>query len=49
MLYTIALIILAVWLLGFALDLAGGIIHILLLIAAAVVIYQLVTGRKSSP
>lgn len=49
MLYTIAAIILAIWLLGFALDLAGGIIHVLLLIAAAVIIYQLITGKRSVP
>jgi predicted membrane metal-binding protein len=49
MLYTIALILLALWFLGLMLDLVGGIIHVLLVIAAAVLIYQLVTGRKAAP
>ena len=49
MLYTIAAVILAIWLLGFALDLVGGLIHVLLLIAAAVIIYQLVTGKRGTP
>ena len=49
MLYTIALILLAVWFLGLMLDLAGGVIHILLVIAAGVLIYRLVTGKKAVP
>ena len=48
MLYTIAAIILALWLLGFALDLVGGVIHILLVIAAAVFIYLLIVGRRGA-
>ena len=46
MLYTIAIVILALWLLGFALDLVGGLVHVLLVVAAAVIIYQMVAGRK---
>jgi hypothetical protein len=49
MLYTIALVLLALWFLGLMLDLVGGVIHVLLVIAAAVVIYRLVTGRKATP
>ena len=48
MLYTIAIVMLALWLLGFALDLAGGIIHILLVVAAVAFVWQLVTGRKGT-
>ena len=46
MLYTIAVILLVLWLLGLGLHIAGGLIHILLVIAVIVVIYRLVTGQK---
>ncbi len=46
MLYTIAVILLVLWLLGFAFHVAGGLIHILLVIAIIVVIVNLVTGRR---
>jgi hypothetical protein len=47
MLWTIAVILLILWLLGFfAFHVAGGLIHLLLVIAVIVVIYQLVTGRR---
>ncbi len=46
MLYTIAVILLVLWLLGFAFHVAGGLIHILLMIAIIVVIVNLVTGRR---
>jgi uncharacterized membrane protein (DUF485 family) len=48
MLWTIAVILLILWALGFlAFHVAGGLIHLLLVIAVVVVIYQLVTGRRS--
>lgn len=48
MLYTIALILLVLWLLGFVVFPVGGsLIHLLLVIAVVVIIYQLVTGRRS--
>lgn len=47
MLWTIAVILLVLWALGFlAFHVAGGLIHILLVIALAVIVYQLVTGRR---
>jgi uncharacterized protein DUF5670 len=45
MLWTIALILLILWLLGFSFHIAGGLIHIVLVIAVIVVIIKLVTGR----
>lgn len=45
-LWIILVVILAVWVIGFLLDVAGGLIHILLIIAAIVLIINLVTGRK---
>ena len=48
MLYTIAVVLLVLWLLGFlAFHVGGGLIHLLLVIAVVVVIFQLVTGRRS--
>lgn len=46
MLWTIVVILLVLWLLGFSLNLAGGIIHILLVIALIVGLIQLFSGRK---
>ena len=47
MLWTIAIILFALWLLGFVVfKVAGGLLHLLLVIAAVVVIYRLVTGRS---
>ena len=50
MLWTIAIILLVLWLLGaFVVNVGGGLIHILLVIAAIVVIYRLITGRRPVP
>ena len=46
MLYTIAVILLILWLAGFAFHVAGGLIHILLVIAVIVVLVKLFTGRN---
>jgi hypothetical protein len=46
MLWTIALILLILWVLGFfVVHVGGGLIHLLLVIAVIVIIYRLVTGR----
>lgn len=48
MLWTIAVILLILWLLGFfAFHVAGGLIHILLVIAIIVIIWQLIAGRRA--
>jgi hypothetical protein len=50
-LWTIAVILIVLWLLGFLLNIAGlaasGLIHILLVIAVIVIVYNLVTGRRA--
>ncbi|MDF2494791.1 lmo0937 family membrane protein [Sphingomonas sp. ABOLG] len=46
MLWTIVVILLVLWLLGFSLHVAGGLIHILLVIALIVGLVQLFTGRR---
>ncbi len=48
MLWTIFIIILVLWLLGFSFHIAGGLIHILLVIALIVLIVNLITGRRST-
>jgi hypothetical protein len=46
MLWTIFVILLILWLLGFTLHVGGGLIHILIVIAVIVLIYNLITGRR---
>lgn len=47
MLWTIAVILLVLWLLGaFVFPVAGGLIHLLLLAAVIVVLYRIITGRR---
>lgn len=46
MLWTIFVILLVLWLAGFAFNIAGGLIHILLVVALVVGLIQLFTGRK---
>jgi len=46
MLYTIAVILLVLWLLGFIAHVGGGLIHLLLVVAVIVIVYRLVTGRR---
>jgi hypothetical protein len=47
MLYTIVIVLLALWLLGLVTSFtAGGLLHLLLVVAVIVLVYQLVTGRR---
>jgi hypothetical protein len=46
MLWTIIVVLLILWLLGFTLHIGGGLIHILIVIAVIVLIYNLITGRR---
>jgi hypothetical protein len=48
MLYTLAVILIVIWLLGLVSDITGGgAIHLLLLVAAVMIVAQLIQGRKS--
>jgi Family of unknown function (DUF5670) len=47
MLYTILGILLVLWLLGFSMHVGGGMIHALLVIAAVVFLFNLLSGRRS--
>jgi hypothetical protein len=46
MLWTLVVIVLILWLLGWLVfEVAGGLIHLLLVVALIVIVYRLVTGR----
>jgi hypothetical protein len=47
MLWTIIVILLILWLLGFGFHVGGGLIHIVLVIAVIVLIFNLVSGRRN--
>ena len=50
MLLTIAIILLIAWALGFfAFNVAGGLVHLLLLVAIAVLIWNFVPRRRAGP
>jgi hypothetical protein len=46
MLWTIVVLLLILWVLGFTLHVAGGLIHILLVVALVVIVMRLLTGRR---
>jgi hypothetical protein len=47
MLFTIAIVLFILWALGFfVFPIAGGLIHILLVIALIIIVYRLLTGQK---
>jgi uncharacterized membrane protein YtjA (UPF0391 family) len=48
MLWTIFVIVLILWLLGFSFHIAGGLIHLLLVIAVIILVFNLVTGRRGN-
>ena len=48
MLWTIVAIFLILWLLGFTLHIGGGLIHLLLVVAVVVFIFNLVSGRRAA-
>jgi hypothetical protein len=47
MLWTILVILMIMWLLGFSLNVGGGLIHLLLVVALIVLIFNLATGRRA--
>jgi hypothetical protein len=46
MLWSVVALLLILWILGIALEIAGGLIHILLVIALIVVVVRLLSGRR---
>lgn len=47
MLWTIVVILIVLWLLGFAVHVGGALIHLLLVVALVVGLIQLFTGRRA--
>jgi hypothetical protein len=47
-LWTIFVILLVLWLLGFSFHVAGGLIHLLLVIALVVLVINLLSGRRTA-
>lgn len=46
MLWTIFVVLLILWLLGFSLHIAGGLVHLLLVVALVVLVINLLSGRR---
>jgi hypothetical protein len=46
MLWTVFVVLLLLWILGFSFHIAGSLIHLVLVIAVVVLIIQLITGRR---
>jgi hypothetical protein len=47
MVWGLIVLLVVLWLLGFSLNIAGGLIHLLLVIALIVLLFQLISGRRS--
>jgi hypothetical protein len=47
MLYTIIALLVAFWLVGLVAHVGGGFIHILLVLAAVIFVFDLITGRRA--
>jgi hypothetical protein len=47
MLWTLIVLLLLFWLLGFAFDVAGGIVHVVLVIALVLIVVNLISGRRT--
>jgi len=48
MLWTILIVLLVLWLLGFSLHFGGALIHLLLVVALVVFVFNLVSGRRGA-
>jgi hypothetical protein len=46
MLWTLVLVLLILWILGFTMSIAGGLVHLLLVVALVVVAFRLLSGRR---
>jgi uncharacterized protein (DUF58 family) len=46
MILEIAVILIILWALGFSFNILGGLIHILLVVALAAIVWNFITGRK---
>ncbi|MBK5260168.1 MAG: lmo0937 family membrane protein [Thermoanaerobaculia bacterium] len=44
--WLIVIVLVILWLAGFSMQIGGGLIHLLLVIALVLVVYRLATGKK---
>lgn len=47
-LWTIIVILFVLWLIGFAVHIGGSLIHLLLVVALVALVWNLITGRKTT-
>jgi hypothetical protein len=47
LIWTIVVVLFVLWLLGFAIHIGGGLIHLLLVLAIIGIIYNLLVGRRA--
>jgi Family of unknown function (DUF5670) len=47
MLWTVFVVLVILWLLGFSLHIGGGLIHLLLVVALVMLVFNLVSGRRA--
>ncbi len=47
LIWTIVVVLFVLWLVGFALHVAGGLIHLLLILAIIGIVYNVVAGRRA--
>jgi hypothetical protein len=45
--WTILVVLVVLWLIGFIAGIGGGLVHLLLVVAAIILIYNLVAGRST--
>ena len=48
MLWTIIGVLVVLWLLGFGFNIGGGLIHALIVIALVLLVFNLISGRRSA-
>lgn len=46
MLWTLVVILVVLWALGLAFKIAAGLIHLLLVVALVLIVFQLISGRR---
>ena len=48
MLWTVLVVLLILWLLGFSLHIGGGLIHLLLVVGLVILVINLLSGRRTA-
>jgi uncharacterized protein DUF5670 len=48
MLWTICVVLFILWLLGFSMHIGGGLIHLLLVVGLVLLVFNLVSGRRTA-